>query len=147
MQTFQRMHMVNPHASEIAKGDLMMMKRIAMNSEAEDGIMISRLAELMEITNSAVSQKISALEERGYVERYSTKDDRRRVYVRMTLTGNEVLKRENARLIESMAVIFDRMGEEDTDKFIDLLDKLYQIVSEIRNDNKNDNSNNNKKDS
>ncbi|MDK2868324.1 MAG: hypothetical protein PWP38_2639 [Clostridiales bacterium] len=137
MQTFQRMHMVNPNASEIARGDLMMMKRIAMNSDDSDGIMISKLAALMEISNSAVSQKISALEEKGYVERYSTKNDRRRVYAKMTPEGQAVLDRENARLIASMTKVFERMGEEDTEKFIELLDKLYRVVNEMRHEHKN----------
>ena len=132
MQTFQRMHMVNASASEMPKGELMMMKLITANSETESGAMISKLATLMEISNPAVSQKINVLEEKGYVERYSTKNDRRVVYVKLTEAGKKILERENERLMNSMKIIFDKMGEEDTEKFIELMSKLYKIIQETK---------------
>lgn len=132
MQMFQRFHMQRSTEGEIPRGDLMMMKRIDANGESNEGVKISELASLMEISNSAVSQKINILEEKGHVERYSTKEDRRVVYARLTEEGKEVLKRQNERLLKRMSELFTKMGEEDTEKFIELLDKLYVIMQEKR---------------
>ena len=131
MQKFQKMKMRTnaKMAGEIPRSELKMLKMIKMNSSETEGVKVSTLSELLDISKSAVSQMINALEDKGYVERVTTKNDRRVVYVRLTENGKERLAKELRAFLQGMDKIFTKMGEEDTEELLRLLEKLYTIVS------------------
>lgn len=129
MQKFQKIGM-NTKIGEMPHSEIMMLKMIRMNSSETEGVTISTLSELLEISKSAVSQAINTLENKEYVERLTTKNDRRLVYVRLTESGEQCLAKELQSFLKGMAQVFDKMGEEDTKDLLRLLKKLYLIVSE-----------------
>jgi len=129
MQKFQKMKMNSTHTSELPRSEIMMLKMIKLNTAETEGVTISTLGELLEISKPAVSQMINVLEDKGYVERMTTKNDRRIVYVRLTENGKQRLAKELQSLLKGMTQIFDKMGEEDTEDLLRLLEKLYLIVS------------------
>ncbi|GAA4258445.1 MarR family transcriptional regulator [Dactylosporangium darangshiense] len=53
----------------------------------------SRLADLLGLTRGALSARLAAIEEAGWIVRESDAGDRRRVHVRLTPAGNETLVR------------------------------------------------------
>lgn len=130
MQKFQKIRMNTKNAGETPRSEIMMLKMIKMNTSATEGVTISTLSELLEISKSAVSQMINALEDKEYVERITTKNDRRLVYVRLTESGEQFLAKELQALLKRMTQIFAKMGEEDTEDLLRLLKKLYLIVSD-----------------
>jgi DNA-binding MarR family transcriptional regulator len=130
MQKFHKLKMNRKIAGGIPRREIMMLNMIKMNSSENEGVTISDLSELLEISKPAVSQMINALEDKGYVERITTKNDRRLVYVRLTESGGQCLAKELQTFLQGMAKIFDKMGEKDTEDLLRLLNKLYLIVSE-----------------
>ena len=130
MQKFQKIRMNTKSTSETPRSEIMMLKMIKMNTSETQGVTISTLSELLEISKSAVSQMINALEDKKYVKRITTKNDRRLVYVRLTESGELCLAKELQSLLKGMAQIFAKMGEEDTEDLLRLLNKLYVIVSD-----------------
>ncbi len=80
MQKFHKLNMNRKiTGGGIARREIMMLKMIKMNSFENEGVTISALSELIDISKPAVSQMINTLEDKGYVERITTKSDRRRV--------------------------------------------------------------------
>lgn len=133
MQNFQKIHTSSSKIpGKMSRSELMMLRMIQMNSTETEGVTISFLSERLEISKSAVSQVINALEDKGFVERRSSKSDRRLVRVWLTESGVQCLAEELRSLLQRMADIFAKMGEEDTEEFLRLLKKLYQIVSDDR---------------
>jgi len=130
MQKFQRIGL-NTKIGEIPRSEIMMLKMIKKISDT-NGVTISTLSEFLEISKSAVSQMINALEDKGFVERITTKNDRRLVYVRLTANGEQCMAKQSQTLLKGMTEIFAKMGEEDTEDLLRLLNKLYLIVSENR---------------
>ncbi|HTJ32841.1 MAG TPA: MarR family transcriptional regulator [Dactylosporangium sp.] len=53
----------------------------------------SRLADLLGLTRGALSARLAAIEEAGWIVREADAGDRRRVHVRLTPEGNETLVR------------------------------------------------------
>jgi transcriptional regulator, MarR family len=133
MQKFHKLNMNRKIAGGIARRETMMLKMIKMNSSENEGVTISALSELLDISKPAVSQMINAIEDKGYVERITTKNDRRLVYVRLTESGEQCLARELQAFLQGMAEIFDKMGEKDTEDLLRLLNKLYLIVCDYSN--------------
>lgn len=130
MQKFKKVRLNAKFAGELPRSELKMLKMIKMNSSETEGVKVSTLSELLDISKSAVSQMINALEDKGYVERVTTKSDRRVVYVRLTENGEERLAMELKTFLQGMDKVFKKMGEDDTEELLRLLEKLYSIVCE-----------------
>lgn len=107
------------------------------NKENENyyGLKTSELTKKMCITKPATSKMLNVMEEKGYIERTSNKSDRRVVYVKITKEGEEFLKNQNRNFEKFTCKIVEKMGEEDTDNFIRLFGKLYDIIEELQNEN------------
>lgn len=132
MQKFQKLGMNSKFAGEMPRSEIMMLKMINRDTSSTEGVTISTLSERLEITKSAVSQMINVLEDKGYVERITTKNDRRIVYVRLTEVGEQSLEKSLQSLLVSLNQVFEKMGEKDTETLLGLLNKLYIIVSDYK---------------
>lgn len=87
------------------------------------------LCEQMHLLKSQMNTMITSLENRGYVERLRSKNDRRKVYVKMTETGAAEYTREHEKIIEIMQAILNEIGEENADflaKMLDAATRIYQ---------------------
>lgn len=119
-------------------GEMMMMKTILANCEENKfdenyyGMKTSELTKVLCITKPATSKMLNTLEEKGYIERTSNKSDRRVVYVKITEEGHKFLKDQNKEFEKFTCKVVEKMGEEDTDNLIYLLDKLYHVIEEIQ---------------
>lgn len=132
MQKFQKLGVTSKFAGELPRSEIMMLKMINLDTSQNEGVTISTLSERLEISKSAVSQMINVLEDKGYVERITTKNDRRIVYVRLTESGEQSLEKSLQSLLKHLNQVFDKMGEEDTETLLELLNKLYIIVSDYK---------------
>jgi len=132
---FQKLKLGTPNQGGIQRAELMMMRRIQLCSVTEkgvskEGVSISRLGELLEISNPAVSQKINILEKKKWVERYSKDGDRRKVYVRLTDEGSALLGTENIRILNKLTRLFQGVSEAERDCFLKVLNKMYDNAKE-----------------
>lgn len=117
---------------DLSGNEVMLLRAILMRHEAgEKDFTMSELADTVDTTKSAASQLIGKLEEKGLVERYMTRGDRRVVCVRMTDGGNSTYGMYN----QSIDKMFDRfislMGEEDTETMVRLVKKSDQVFSQM----------------
>ena len=94
---------------------------------------ISQIAESLHVSSPAVSRTITALENKGYVERYVDKFRRRSTLVRLTPLGEEVLSGERESLLRMVGHVAERMGEEKIEQFLSLSNELlFNIQQEIK---------------
>ncbi|HHY28712.1 MAG TPA: MarR family transcriptional regulator [Desulfitobacterium dehalogenans] len=129
IKKFRRLSLNFRGSGEIPHREIMMLKLIKHHS-GKGGITISTLSEHFEISKPAVSQMINALEDKNYVERITTKSDRRMVYVRLTELGEEALAEAFHEMQGKLEIYLEKMGEQDMETLIALLDKLHQIMKE-----------------
>lgn len=119
----------------LSKGECYLLQQIEKrNRETEDGapgVRISDLSAHAHMSKPAVSQMLNVLEEKNMVLRIMTKDDRRVVYVALTQDGQAALDRFFHLADAAMDRMISRLGEEDTDLLIRLVNRLYDIVSEM----------------
>ena len=132
LQKFHKINIQKKPFGELPRSELMMLKKIKMNSTETDGVTISALSEMMMISKSAVSQTINTLEDKGYVQRSTTRNDRRLVYVQLTENGKQCLTKELQSFLQGLDAVFAEMGDADTRELLRLLTKLYSIASESR---------------
>ena len=93
---------------------------------------LSELAEKMRQTMPAVSQRITKLQNMGYVKRVPDENDRRTVWICLTEKGNDVLKETSRIMFNRMAqimVIMEERRPQSVEKLIDGCNSLADAVN------------------
>jgi DNA-binding MarR family transcriptional regulator len=75
------------------------------------------------------------LERRGFILRNIDKADRRSVSIELTEMGMEALENANKELLNINERLVVSLGDTDTDKLIELIDKLTDIYKGMLEDN------------
>jgi DNA-binding MarR family transcriptional regulator len=94
------------------------------------GIKVSELSKVMHATKPAASKMLNALEEKGYIERITDSKDRRVVYIKLSSSGEAILKAVQKKMYLFADHIIEKLGKEDAEKLVSLLQKLYQIMED-----------------
>ncbi len=121
----------------VHQGEFMMLGAIhgCMEEKSEDhmkepGVKVSELSALIHSTKPATSKMLNTLQEKGYIERISDNRDRRVVYIRLSATGETIIKEALHRMHNFADRTIQRMGEEDAKDLIRILNKFYEAVYE-----------------
>ncbi|WP_243259498.1 MarR family transcriptional regulator [Eubacterium sp. 1001713B170207_170306_E7] len=99
------------------------------------GVRISTLSKATNSSMPGVSQMINALENAGYVERITTKKDRRVVYVNVTEAGRVLLETAPRPMLTLLTRTTEEMGEEKTRQFIALMDEFSETIERLNAEN------------
>jgi|GEM_PF-1761771 len=123
-------HRIRP-AEMLPRGlfEMMMMLDIR-ECHGKGPLRISELGDEMERPLPAISRWVSDLEERGLVRRV-TGEDRRTVCVEMTDAGRENQRQAKAVLLETVGQLEERMGKEDFDRLVALMERAGDLLQEI----------------
>ena len=93
-------------------------------SQEHGALTLTALAGAMHQSLPALSQRVSALEAQGYVERTEDAQDRRVTRVHLTPQGNALLKQAYHAMNEKLNSALDALGEQDTAMLFTLLNKF-----------------------
>lgn len=124
---FRKLKLGKPSNRALPHAELMMLWRISYGG-SEDGVTVSLLGELLEISKPAVSQKLKILEKRGLVLRHTPEGDRRKVLIKLSDEGEKLLEEESERMMKKLVVLFEDVDDEDAACFFKVLSKMYDSV-------------------
>lgn len=100
------------------------------------GISNTEIQKEMDITKSAVSQMLDSLVEKGYVERTLDANDRRRMCVTITPSGQQILSRMSERANCVAEAVSERMGEARVQQMFDLLNEFVDTYLDVQTEDK-----------
>ena len=95
---------------------------------AQNAVSVSKIAQMMNVSSPAISRMLRGLEGRGYLERLTDPKDRRSSFVRLTQEGTAIYLAERARLYAFAERVMRRLGEENTERLIQLSGQLRAAV-------------------
>lgn len=97
-------------------------------SQANPGLKVSEISGRMRVTSPTITQFVKGLEKKELVERVTDEKDRRAVRVCLTVKGRQVVEEVQASIADYINGLVDFLGEEDSRKLAELLDKasLYR---------------------
>lgn len=116
--------------SLISKGEFVALQVISRFGGDPDMTTTSVLSEKLGISKPAVSQMANALEEKGYIERSVNPNDRRHVRMLLTQQGRKMLERQERLLCDEFGGVFDRLGAEDAERLMELLEKCANLLDD-----------------
>ena len=100
--------------------------------ECPDRMTLSALAQIMQQSMPAVSQRISRLEEMGYVTRVPDSQDKRIVWLSLSEPGREEMKSACARMTETMNSILNVLGDDEIEFMFQIFCKLADAMEAQR---------------
>lgn len=92
-------------------------------------ISVTDFAGILDMKKSAFSKALKSVEEKGLVERTTSVDDRRKVYVTLTDLGEQFCSDTNSCLNKKFKEFKEKMGE-DFPEFIRLFEKAITILED-----------------
>lgn len=96
-----------------------------------EGVTMKELAEMSHTTMSAASKKIRILEEKGLIERRTSKTDRRNSYITLSENGKAICEKERRRKNDWLLKVISQMGEEDMEQLITLSNRMFDIMETL----------------
>ncbi|MFC0211125.1 MarR family winged helix-turn-helix transcriptional regulator [Paenibacillus chartarius] len=103
---------------------------LAANEHNGQGVKISAVSSAFRITQAAATHKLKALEEKGYVIRTESTEDKRVSLVRPTPKGERLVAAEEERYLEQFAGLAARLGERDGAELLRLLERTMAYFQE-----------------
>lgn len=100
------------------------------HSDGGQGINVSSIAAVMEVSSPAVSRTLNSLEEKQYITRTIDKSNRRNIFVSITEQGKEAYKSDSKIISDVSCGIIEKMGKEQFDTLIELSLKLSKIINQ-----------------
>jgi len=97
--------------------------------KSEDATM-SKVATRLRITVGTLTTSVNRLVEKGYCERYSVKDDKRKVYLRLTPQAYEVMRIHDEFHDEMIEAAIEDLNLDEDTQLIDSLRNLKDYFKE-----------------
>jgi len=133
MQRFKKVGKSFPQGIELNMGEFFVLDRISGNMPCSStDLSSSEMHNHMHFTKPAVSQMLNSLEKKGYVHREIDTNDRRKIVITLTATGNIVLEQAKAYFNDQMDQTITQFGEENTRQLIFLVNRLTEITAELK---------------
>lgn len=110
--------------------ELMVLKTIAiLGKENINEVTPTKICEELGLSKSALTAILNSLEKRCLIERNLAKDDRRMILITSTEKSNEIMSACHSELQNTFFTLAEFLGEEDTLKFIELLNKSQDFIT------------------
>lgn len=89
------------------------------------------LSQILELSRPSITRILNKLEHRDFITRHIDQQDRRSINIELTAAGIEALEGANRRILSIADRLVEALGDSDTDKLIELIDRLAAIYQEI----------------
>lgn len=111
----------------ISREEFYMMGTIEEYFEREkdaEGMNVSAIAKALDVSSPAVSRMLRGMEQKGYIMKQVSSQNRRNTLVRLTGKGVQAYERARKELDRLLLKVMDYMGQRDMEEFIRLWNKL-----------------------
>lgn len=127
MNAFRRVNKLRKKQGErfgIKKSEFIFLSTLVENIKDREGIKVSDISSILEITPAAATHMINSLEELDLLERTEHPTDRRIVLIHPTKKGYELIEKMHEYFFEDTKNLIEFIGKENAIKLIELLNQV-----------------------
>ena len=95
-------------------------------------VKVSDISEGMNLPRPGVTRTVKAMEEKGYLKKFSSDEDGRITYIAITEKGEELSNKYDADYYSRLAPYLSEISDDEADCMIQTIKKFYQVMSERR---------------
>lgn len=118
----------------LSQGEYLVLRNIWLSGKQKN-IRAAELSDKLELSRPSITRILNSLEHREFIIRNIDKEDRRSVNIELTETGIEAIEMANQELLNIAVKLAVSLGDTDTDKLIELVDKLTEIYKGLVDEN------------
>ena len=134
-QTIHRSHIQKPcfeQHGDLTNVEFFILLGIALMLEDEkEGVTLSEIIEVTNMSMSAASKKVSILEKKGLLIRCVAQKDKRKAMIFLTEKGKSLCENERMKKREWIKEVISRMGIEDTKRMLELMNKMFDVMKDM----------------
>jgi DNA-binding MarR family transcriptional regulator len=104
-----------------------------MNYGGKDGLTPAELADTLDVTRASITGLLNALESDGLIVRKRSKEDLRKVHLRLSAKAKKLIATEWPRASQNITLAFSHLTASDKLTLVDLLRKVRAGLTELRN--------------
>jgi len=98
--------------------------------ETLDKVKVSDISDTLGLPRPSVTKTVKDLEKLGFIEKETTKEDGRIVFIRVTKEGRGLVDKYVVRYFNELSEELSDITDEDADKMIEVIEKLYVVMSD-----------------
>jgi len=110
--------------------------------ERHDEIIMSRIAEYVNVSMSTANGIVERLVKGGYLQRDRSDADRRIVVVRLTAAGQNLVDEIKSTVVEYIKLIYEELDDDERRLILKVLDRVMNIISAYQTRNREDSTGN-----
>lgn len=93
-------------------------------------VKVSDISDALDIPRPGVTRTVKEMENRGYLYKQCSESDGRIIYLLLTETGKELLKKYDREYFRKIQPFFDVISDDEAEVMMQTIEKMYQIMSE-----------------
>ena len=105
---------------------------IHQNQKYKKDVKVSDISDTLKVPRPGVTRTVKEMEEKGYLKKYSSKEDGRITYIAITPKGEALSEKYDKNYYNRLAKYLDDITEEEADCMIQTIEKFYKVMSERR---------------
>lgn len=101
---------------------------------SKDRVRVSDISDELGLPRPSVTKTIKDMEKLGFIEKKTTQEDGRVVFISITAAGKDLVDKYVDRCFSELSLEFADISDEDADHMIETIEKLYEVMSRRRYD-------------
>lgn len=101
---------------------------------SKDRVRVSDISEELGLPRPGVTKTIKDMEKLGFVEKKTTQEDGRVVFISITESGKDLVDKYVDQCFSELSLEFADISDADADHMIETIEKLYEVMSRRRYD-------------
>lgn len=95
-------------------------------------VRVSDISDALDLPRPGVTRTVKEMEQKGYLRKLASSDDRRVTYISITEEGRELSRKYDENYFSELSAYLDDISEEEADCMIRTIEKFYEIMCERR---------------
>lgn len=95
-------------------------------------VRVSDISDVLDLPRPGVTRTVKEMEQKGYLHKLASPDDRRVTYISITEEGRELSRKYDENYFSELSAYLDDISEEEADCMIRTIGKFYEIMCERR---------------
>lgn len=114
---------------DISLAEFMLLRAVDDNSaDNPSNVSPTDIGQFLSVTKGAVSQMLRSLEEKGFITRALSRENRRNTLVLLTPKGRELLGDEGNEFNAKLDALIETIGREDIEELIAIVGRLTEVL-------------------
>ena len=101
---------------------------------SKNSVRVSDISDELGLPRPNVTKTIKDMEKLGFIEKKTTKEDGRVVFISITAAGKDLVDKYVDQCFSELSLEFADISDEDADHMIETIEKLYEVMSRRRYD-------------